>query len=112
MIDEKLVREKAPHWFTQGQPPLKRGDGDGTSDGMGTDIEKRVSTLEGDHRALMIAFGAAFVILISAFGGGYLALSNQISSGFDRVGTKLDVMSGDIAQTKTDIAVLEERSKK
>ena len=94
------------------QEALRRGSGGGNSGGMATDIDKRVSTLEGDHRALLIAFGAAFVILITALGGGYLALSNQISSGFDRAGTKFDVISSDIAQTKTDIAVLEERSKK
>lgn|GEM_PF-5012458 len=91
---------------------LRHGSGGGTSGGMGTDLEKRISTLEGDHRALLVAFGAAFVILIAAFAGGYLALSNQISSGFDRIGNKLDAMSADIAQTKTDVAVLEERSKK
>lgn len=92
-------------------PILKDGDGGGTSGGMGTDLEKRVSTLEGDHRTLLIAFGAAFVILIGAFGGGYLALSTQMSSGFDRLGSKLDVISSDAAATKTHVAVLDERSK-
>lgn len=42
MIDDRLVRDKAPHWFTKGQPVLKPDGGGGTSDGM----EERVTRLE------------------------------------------------------------------
>lgn len=108
MIDEKLVRKKAPHWFTQSQPPLKHGDGDGTSDGMngqGTTIEGRLTRLEG-------AAVAAFVLLMATFGGGYVLLSNQMSAGTERLSAKLDTISGSISDLKADVAVLDERSKK
>lgn len=42
MIEEDDVRQKAPHWFNRGQPPLKPRGGGGTSDGM----EERVTRLE------------------------------------------------------------------
>lgn len=108
MIDEKLVRQKAPHWFTQGQPPLKDGGGGGTSDGMtgqGTTIEGRITRLEG-------AAVAAFVLLMATFGGGYVLLSNQTNTGFERLSDKLDVISGSVSELKADVAVLDERSKK
>lgn len=82
-----------------------------STDMMGRDqISERVQRLESDHRALLMAFGAAFVILIGTFGAGYLALAAKIDAGFAQVGQKADTLSTAISQVHTDVAVLKERS--
>lgn len=102
--EARIAREQAA--MKTGSQSLKDGDGGGTSGGMtnSSALDGRITRLEG-------AAVAAFIFLIVTFGGGYVLLSNQMASGFDRVGGKLDVMSRDIGKTQSDIAVLEERSK-
>jgi outer membrane murein-binding lipoprotein Lpp len=70
----------------------------------------RVDRLEGDHRALLIAFGAAFVIIIGAFAAGYIALAAKIDAGFAQSAQRTEGLSSNIAELKTDVAILRERS--
>lgn len=108
MIDERLVRERAPHWFTRNRPPLKDTGGDDTSGGMTTsaaNLESRLTRLEG-------AAVAAFVFLIVTFGGGYVLLSNQLNATTARLESKMDTIIGDLSDVKSGVAVLEERTKK
>ncbi len=77
---------------------------------MASDNGTRIARLESDHRALLVAFGAAFVILIGTLGGGYLALANKIDSGFSGAAQKSDALTAQVADIKTDVAVLTDRS--
>lgn len=108
---------------TIGQPapwgPRPLGSGQGLQrqpeppklEDMTATLEPRVKQVEADVRTLMIAFGAAFVVLILAFGGGYLALSAQQSASTERLATKLDSIGTQLSDVKTGVAVLEERTK-
>ena len=73
-------------------------------------LTARVDRLESDHRALLIAFGAAFVVLIGVFGAGYLAISGQLNSGFNASAERDAATTASIAALRTDVAVLKERS--
>ncbi|MBX9614088.1 MAG: hypothetical protein K2X25_00700 [Caulobacteraceae bacterium] len=66
----------------------------------------RIGTLERDHRALLLAFGAAFVFIIVMFAAGYLSLAAKLDAGFDRVSSKIDLMASDVSAVKADVAVL------
>ncbi|WP_396593757.1 hypothetical protein [Brevundimonas sp. R86498] len=66
----------------------------------------RIGTLERDHRALLLAFGAAFVFIIVMFGAGYLSLAAKLDAGFDRVSSKIDLMASEVSGLKADVAVL------
>lgn len=103
MIDQERVRAKAPHWFERNRPPLKDGNGGGTSDGMGSAvdiIEKRVTRLEG-------AAVAAFIFLVVTFGGGYVLLSNQISASTERLADKIETVSKQVSDVDRSVARLE-----
>lgn len=78
-----------------------------------TSTNDRIGTLEKDHRALLVAFGAAFLFIIVMFASGYLALSARMDAGFDRVSSKVDVLSAKVdllasatSDIKADVAVL------
>ncbi len=71
-----------------------------------TSTSDRIGTLERDHRALLIAFGTAFVFIIVMFAAGYLALSAKVDAGFDRVSSKIDLLASTTADIKADVAVL------
>ena len=91
---EAAVRSLAP------QEPLRKDGGGGIFTDMATGLEQRVTRIEG-------AAVAAFVFLIVTFGGGYVLLSNQISSGFERVGDKVDAVSSQVAEVSERTARLE-----
>ena len=73
-------------------------------------LSNRVDRLENDHRALLIAFGAAFVILLGAFGGGFIFLAGKLDTGFSQVSQKIDTTNAVSAQIQSDVAVLKERT--
>lgn len=71
-----------------------------------TSTSDRIGTLEKDHRALLLAFGAAFVFIIVMFAARYLSLSARMDAGFDRVSAKIDLLASTTADIKADVAVL------
>lgn len=100
---------------------LKGSGGGGTSDGMGpweTSVETRLASLgasvdrlgdrmDGRFDTLIKAYAAGFVFVILAFAGGYFALSEKIDRSTERLVTKLDGVSAQIAQSGERIAKLE-----
>ncbi len=66
----------------------------------------RIGTLERDHRALLMAFGAAFVVLLTIFGGGFIAISSKIDAGFAASAQRDEATTASIAELRTDVAVL------
>lgn len=100
-----------------GARPLAGGIGlrqlpnDPNSNDMTKDqLSSRVDRLESEHRALLIAFGAAFVILLAAFGGGFVFLAGKLDTGFSQVSQKIDATNAVSAQILSDVAVLKERT--
>jgi hypothetical protein len=72
-------------------------------------ISARVDRLEGDHRALPVAFGAAFVVLLAIFGGGFMAIASKLDAGFAASAQRDEAITASIAEVRTDVAVLKER---
>lgn len=66
-------------------------------------LEGRITRIEG-------AAVAAFVFLLVAFGSGYVLLSNQQAANTAAITGKLDTLSAQVADVKTDVAVLKERT--
>ena len=65
-------------------------------------LEARVNRIEG-------AAVAAFVFLLVAFASGYLLLSNQQAAQTEKISTKLDVLTAQLGEVRTDVAVIKER---
>lgn len=65
-------------------------------------IEARVSRIES-------AAVAAFVFLLIAFASGYLLLSNQQAGQTERISAKLDTLTAQIGEVRTDVAMVKER---
>lgn len=82
--------------------PLNKGGGGSGYDGMTgwpETVERRLGELRGDIRLLLTLFIGGFVLLMSAFGVGYLLLSGQI-----------DGVTKDVHAVATNVAVLRDRS--
>ena len=67
---------------------------------------ERLRTLESDHRSLLIAFGAAFVVILGSMTGAYLSLATKQDAGFERVSAKIDSLASAVGDVKADVAVL------
>jgi len=67
---------------------------------------ERLRTLESDYRSLLIAFGAAFVVIMGSMAAGYFSLASKQDAGFDRMSAKIDLMAAAVGDVKSDVAVL------
>ena len=67
---------------------------------------ERIRTLESDHRSLLLAFGAAFVVTTGSMAAGYFGLAAKQDAGFDRVSAKIDLLATAVGDVKSDVAVL------
>lgn len=104
--------------FPNHRPPLKGGDGGGTSGGMTDDwkqsVDRQLGQLHGDVRHLLFGFAAGFLILLSAGISGYLLLDSKFSSKFEGIDSKFDTIDArltaverkvDVIDTKLDILI-------
>lgn len=66
--------------------------------------------LEGRINRIETAAVGAFIFLIVTFGGGYVLLSNQQAANTAAITSKLDALSAQVGDVKTDVAVLKERT--
>lgn len=90
--------------------PLPKGDGGGTSDGMGPweqSVESRLGQLHGDLRLMMGALVAGFLFLILAFGAGYKMLADQMQANTDKLVGKLDILVTQTNSVSERVAKLE-----
>lgn len=89
------------------QPPLKHGDGDGTSGGMDAwqqSTEQRLNNLDGrldSHlKWLLLAFAAGFIVLAGL-------VVNRTDSLSVNLGSKIEAVGAQVSTTNERIARLE-----
>jgi hypothetical protein len=89
---------------------LKGSGSDGTFGGMDPwqqTVETRLGELRGDVRQVLYATigGAAFVL--AAFAGGFLVLSNKVDAAANRVESRIESLSSEVAETNERVARIE-----
>lgn len=75
-------------------------------DAWQTAVETRLGELRGDVRGVLNFVAAGAVALLVGLITSYLILSSRIDEGNNRIVSKLDAISAQVADVKTDIAVL------
>ncbi len=76
-----------------------RSGGPGDTSGSMSDpaIRRLEDKVDSNQRWLLSVYGAGVLLLLTAFGGGYLALEGRGDAHFDTLSNKLDVISRDIS---------------
>lgn len=69
-----------------------------------------MATLAGRVSRMEVGGVIAFFTLLITFGGGYVLLAGQQAAATDRLASKLDAISTQLGDVKTDVAVLKERT--
>lgn len=92
--------------------PLRGGGGRTFADMSWQDAVQRIDgKVDGNFKFVLTALGGGFVFLMVALATGYLLLAGKIEDGNSRVLAKLEAISTQIADLKTDVAVLQDRQK-
>lgn len=118
---EEARREREEAFFPDTDPPLKRGNGGGTSDGMDgwqQSVETRLADLGNDVRDLRRWFGGGVILLLGAFAAGFLALqaetrhqSDQTDDKLTAIDQRLDKMAESQARIETMLAERQQSSR-
>ena len=80
-----------------------------TSDGMDPwqqTVETRLGELRGDVRQVLTATVGSAVFVLGALATGFFFLLGQVGAGNEKVVAKLEAISTQLADVKTDVAVL------
>lgn len=95
---------------SRGPGPLQGARGDGTFDGMDPwqqSVETRLGELRGDVRQVLYATVGGAAFLLAAFAGGFLMLQGEIRDSTEKVGAKVDALTGQVADTGERAARIE-----
>ena len=108
------IREDLGALPSESAGALKSSGGGGTFDDMTwQDAVQRVDDKVDDNFKWVIGiFGAGFMVLLAAFASAFLILSGDIRSGNEKLAVKLDTISTQIGDVKTDVAVLKTQTAK
>lgn len=93
---------------------LKNSGGGGTFDDMTwQDAVQRVDAkVDSNFKWVIGVFGAGFMVLLAAFASAFLILTDDIQSGNEKIAVKLDTISAQISDVKTDVAILKTQTAK